>query len=335
MTNVLLTCAGRRNYLVSYFRTAIEGRGQIFGADSRCDSPALSDVDRAFKVPPIEDPAYCDELLEICARYEVALLIPLNDLELPILAAAYSRFAAVGTTALVSAPAIVETCFDKWATFQFLTKHGIPTPRTYLSVESALAALNQGDLSFPVVLKPRWGSASIGVELACDARELELGFELAKNRLARTILATVIRSEASVLIQERLKGQEVGLDVINDLSGEHRSTCARLKLGMRAGETDRARTLDTPEFSELGARIGRSLGHRGILDCDMFIEGGSLSVLEMNPRFGGGYPFSHAAGANVPGALVRWLKGETVCEEWLKVSPGVTAAKCDGLVLIK
>lgn len=262
-------------------------------------------------------------------------MVPLNDLELPILADAYARFAAVGTTALVSAPEVVETCFDKWATARFLSQHRIPTPQTHLSVESALKAWESGELTFPVVLKPRWGSASIGVELAYEPRELELGFELAKKRLGRTILASASRSEASVLIQEKLEGQEIGLDVINDLSGQYRSTCARVKLGMRAGETDRARTVDTVELSELGRRIGEGLGHRGILDCDMFICDGKLSVLEMNPRFGGGYPFSHAAGANIPGALVRWLKGESVSEEWLKVSPGITAAKCDGLVLIK
>ncbi len=35
--NVLLTCAGRRNYLVHYFREALAGRGQVYAADAKVD----------------------------------------------------------------------------------------------------------------------------------------------------------------------------------------------------------------------------------------------------------------------------------------------------------
>lgn len=335
MSNVLLTCAGRRNYLVDYFRSALGRTGKVFGADSRCDAPVLQKVDKAFQVPAIDHPSYCEQLLELCAKHQVSLLVPLNDLELPLLAREQERFADVGTKVLVSDPAVIETCFDKWATSLFLARHEIPAPLTYLRPQTAREALEQRLIDFPVVLKPRWGSASIGVELAHDLRELELGYELAKRRLSRTILASVSATEDCVLIQEYLRGEEMGMDVVNDLSGRHVSTLAKVKLGMRAGETDRARTVKSAEISALGAALGRCLGHVGILDCDLFATLGSLRVLEMNPRFGGGYPFSHAAGANVPAALLEWQRGNEVPEEWLQVVPGVTAAKCDGLVVFE
>ena len=35
--------------------------------------------------------------------------------------------------------------------------------------------------------------------------------------------------------------------------------------------------------------------------------------IEINPRFGGGYPMSHAAGADYPGMLIKeYLLGETL-----------------------
>lgn len=34
-------------------------------------------------------------------------------------------------------------------------------------------------------------------------------------------------------------------------------------------------------------------------------------MLEMNARFGGGYPFSHMAGVDLPQAIVNWLLGKT------------------------
>ena len=64
-----------------------------------------------------------------------------------------------------------------------------------------------------------------------------------------------------------------------------------------------------PDLEETGFRIGEALGHICNLDCDIFESGGRFYLLEMNPRFGGGYPFSHMAGANYPAAIVAWLEG--------------------------
>ena len=124
--------------------------------------------------------------------------------------------------------------------------------------------------------------------------------------------------ERAVLIQERIGGQEYGLDVVNDLDGRHVTTFARCKLAMRAGETDRAVTVETFELDRMGAAIGERLGHAGNLDCDVFLADGRLYVLELNPRFGGGYPFSHAAGADLPAALIAWASGKAPDPRWLR-----------------
>ena len=110
--------------------------------------------------------------------------------------------------------------------------------------------------------------------------------------------ASASDAEHPVLIQELIIGEEYSLDVVNDLDGRHVATFARCKLAMRAGETDRAVTVDREELHRLGAAIGGQLGHAGNLDCDVLAAQDRMYVLDLNPRFGGGYPFSHAAGAN-------------------------------------
>ena len=334
--NILLTSAGRRNYLVEYFQEALRGQGKVFAADAKSSAPALQEADGVFLVPPIGHKHYLEALLEFCQQQQIALLVPLNDLELPYLAAAKDRFAAVGTTVVASSPEIIGRCFDKWETHRFLRAQGVLTPKTYLSLGEAQDAIAAGELTFPLVLKPRWGSASIGLEFPQDVEELELSFELSQRRLARTALATVSESDYdhAILIQEFIVGDEYGLDIVNDLSGRYVTTFVKQKLGMRAGETDSAVTVASEPLQELGETLGRTLGHIGNLDCDVFLTEKGAWVIELNPRFGGGYPFSHVAGANLPAALLAWARGEAPDPLWLQNEVGVMSSKFSRLMLI-
>jgi carbamoyl-phosphate synthase large subunit len=333
--NVLLTCAGRRNYLIAYFRQALAGRGRILGADANPDAPALLEADGAYVLPPVDDPDYIRRLLKLCVQESVEVLVSLNDFELPLLANAQERFVEIGVQPIVSSPEVIAVCADKWRTFCFLVANKLSTPMTYTSLREALAAVEEGRLSFPVIVKPRWGTGSIGIDFPSDEKELCLSYELARSRIGRTALARASASDPvrCILIQERLTGAEFGVDVVNTLTGDLAAVFVRRKLGMRAGETDRAETVDNAAVTEVGRRLSEGLRHVGNLDCDVFVDGEDVKVLEMNPRFGGGYPFSHAAGADIPAAILAWARGEPPDPSWLRTEPGVTAAKCDRLVV--
>ena len=332
--NVLLTCSGRRNYMVEYFRAALDWRGQVYAADCSKDAPSLHETDRAFVVPQVTHPEYIEHMLTLCRANAVQLVVPTNDLELPGLARHRERFRAQGTVAVVSSPEVIDTCFDKWATSRFLESCGIACPRTYLTVREAQNALDRQEIALPLVIKPRWGSASIGIVHVERADELAPAYHLIKQQLASTILAEASSRDLdhAVLVQQCLLGQEYSLDVVNDLDGRYVTTFARRKLAMRAGETDRAVTVELPEFDRVGATIGQKLSHTGDLDCDVFLVEDRLYVLELNPRFGGGYPFSHAAGADLPAALIAWASGAAADPLWLRPRPGVASAKTDRLV---
>ena len=237
--NVLLTCAGRRNYLVDYFREALAGRGQVFAADVNRDAAALQEADHGFAVPPVAAPEYVEALVAICQRHRVGLLIPLSDLELPILARERDRFADIGTRAVISSPRVVDLCWDKWASVDFLRQCRLAAPATFVDLAEARRALRAGEVQFPLVVKPRWGTASIGICYAEDEEDLVSAYRLLGRHLSRTSLAQAGAGDPdrSILVQERLEGQEHGLDVINDLNGDHVGTLARRKLTMRAGET--------------------------------------------------------------------------------------------------
>ena len=118
--------------------------------------------------------------------------------------------------------------------------------------------------------------------------------------------------------------------------GNHVAVSVKQKLAMRAGETDKAVTVDLPEVRELGATIGRNLHHIGNLDVDIMQRAnGDYCVLELNPRFGGGFPFSYEAGVNLPLAIIKWLCGEEVPADMLQPEYGRMFAKNDYLMEVK
>jgi carbamoyl-phosphate synthase large subunit len=333
--NVMLTCAGRRSYSVEVFKEAVGNGSRVFACDSSADAPALQTADKAFIVPRIDHEDYIDVLLAICDDHQIGLLVPALEPELLLLAMNRARFLAVGTVPLVSAPEIIATCCDKLATSNFLSNCGLGVPHTFDSLDAARAALSRGNIAFPLVIKPRWGVSSIGIQFPEDDEELELSYSLTRKQIERSFLAefSAADPQRSILIQERLIGQEYGLDVINDLNGSYVCTFIRRKIRMRAGQTDQAVTARDDRLEMIGELIGERLSHVGILDCDAFVTNHGCYVIDMNPRIGGGYPFAHLAGANLPAALIAWASGQQADPAWFGIEPNVAASRFDSFVV--
>lgn len=333
--NILFTCAGRRTYLLKYFKENLSEGDKIVATDMQLSAPALQVADVKLQVPSVYDPQYVDITLNICQEHQIDALISLNDLELPILAENKHRFESVGVNVLVSDTKVIDICFDKYKTAQWAASLGLNVPKTYIRLADAKRALANGDILFPLFMKPRWGSGSIGLESIADMEELDVYYHLLMKKIKKTILATASVGDEYIMIQEKLTGKEFGLDVMNDLEGNHVAVSVKRKLAMRAGETDKAITVDLPEVREMGSIIGRNLKHIGNLDVDIMQRAnGDYCVLELNPRFGGGFPFSYEAGVNMPLAIIKWLKGENVSANMLKPAYNRMFAKNDYLMEI-
>jgi carbamoyl-phosphate synthase large subunit len=280
-----------------------------------------------------EGSRYLDAMLGVCREYDVALLLSLHDLEAPILSRNKSSFESIGTTVVVSSPAVIDTCLDKYKSYEFCMAAGLMTPRTYLDRAAAEEAIAAGEVTFPLVIKPRYGLGSAHVQFCDDARELRFFYEyLSRHVPAPEIAGCDGRSASRLIVQERIEGDEYGLDVVNDLSARYAACFVKRKFTMRGGETDEAETVQDSTLEALGRRIAEALGHVGALDTDVLVKGDVAYLLEMNPRFGGGYPFSHAAGANVPAAILAWTRGESPDARWLRIRAGVRSIKDIGIL---
>jgi carbamoyl-phosphate synthase large subunit len=327
--NVLLTSVGHRNYLVKYFREALLQNGKVIATNTVPDTSGMLEADIACVVPSALDANFIEILLEVCRINEVQLLFSLHDWEAPFIAAQEKRFAEAGVKLGVSTPRVLETGLDKFATWQFCRHHRINAPVTMVDERELVRILKNRSVEFPLILKPRRGQGSLGLYVVHNETELAAALLLLRGQVAsfRDNNLSARDGVHSVIIQEYIKGDEYGLDVVNDLDGRFRACLVKRKFAMRAGETCEAESVNNPALEEFGATIGRALGHVGMLDVDVMVRNGQPYLLEFNPRFGGHYPFSHLAGANVPAALVAWASGEEANPEWLRVRPGVRAIK--------
>ena len=312
--NVLLSAVGRRAYLVNYFKEVVHPLGgKVFATNTHAGATGFLEADQSWVVPPsASTEEFIEVMVRLCRENQIRLLFSLHDWEAPVIAAHRQRFLDVGTIPVMGSAEVLSVCLDKYRTVCQAKELGVPVPQTFLSLEEVEAAL-QGGLSFPLVVKPRWGQGSVGLFQVHAPEELRAAYQLSRIQAERfaKICPGVDPDQPQVLIQAFIPGEEYGCDIVNDLDGKFRRAFVKRKFDMRSGETDIAESVSRPDIEALGETIAKWSRHLGCMDSDFIVsEAGIPYLIELNPRFGGGYPFTHCAGANIPQACVRWASGD-------------------------
>ncbi|MBQ7680373.1 MAG: ATP-grasp domain-containing protein [Butyrivibrio sp.] len=304
--NILILSAGTRNKVVEAFRETLAqdaaerpgGGGRVIATDASGLAPALYAADAAYVVPRIDAPGYIDRILEICRKEQITGLFSLIDPELSLIAKERERFGEIGVTPVVSSYALCEASLDKERMAHIFREQGLRTAQNYLTYEDYERAAAAGDpgTALPVFVKPRHGSASIGINFIPDS----------------TLLRALCATDGDLMIQSCMHGQEYGADVYIDLiSGRCTQIFLKKKIKMRAGETDKSVSVKNPALFRTIAAFVERAGFRGMIDIDLFLNpDGVWYFSEVNPRFGGGYPHAYACGVNFPRAVLHNLRGE-------------------------
>lgn len=326
--DILITSVGRRSYIVEYFKKELAGTGKVHACNSAY-TLGMKAADESFIAPEIYSDEYIDTLINYCKEHHIAAVLSLFDIDLLVLARNEQRFADAGVQLVLAPASFVEECNDKYRTAQLAHELGIKTPKTYKSLADVCTALNSGELNYPVLMKPRWGMASMGIFIAHDEQELEVFTKAAKREIANSYLKleTAYTPDEPLIYQELLHGKEFGLDIINDLEGNFQAVFAKQKVAMRSGETDLGLTVKPEPFLETAKKLAVHSKHRGILSADVFLVNDKVYLLEMNARISGHYPIAHLAGANYPKMLVHWLQNEEAPQECFNFQDGLYITK--------
>jgi carbamoyl-phosphate synthase large subunit len=305
MNSVLLSSAGRRISLLELFQNAAHSRGWgVIAGDCDALAPSLYLADKAVYLPRVTSDDYIPALLSIVEAYSVRLIVPTIDTELPVLAANADCFLGVGCRVLISSPDFVAICADKWVMAAQFSQRGIATPAGWLPSARAGAA-------FPkrLFIKPRDGSASANT-YNVDRENLEQILPLVPN----------------AIIQEELQGAEITIDALIDFDGKPLHYVPRVRLRTLAGESIQGRTISDREIRHWLVKcltVAADMGARGAITLQAFLNSNGPVLTEINPRFGGGFPLGHAAGAHYPEWILQLLEERTLQPRLGDYSPDV------------
>ena len=130
---------------------------------------------------------------------------------------------------------------------------------------------------------------------------------------------------------------EYTVDAYYDRAGTLSCLVPRQRLEVRDGEVSKGVTRKDHVYAYLLDRLRTLPGARGCLTLQLFAKTQPLrfAALEINPRFGGGFPLSYAAGAHYPGWLIdEYLLGKEVAffDGW---EPNLLMLRYDAQVLVR
>jgi carbamoyl-phosphate synthase large subunit len=311
MTTFLVSSAGRRGALVDILKSVAlrRGGGSVVAIDASPLSAAGHLADHFETVPRVDSQDFVESVVDVVSRNAVDVIIPTIDSEIGPYAENRERFAQQGADVWAPSTESAQLTFDKWNLFNWMTEHDVPTVETFQAEDPRWRNM-QG----PVVAKPRSGSSSSGIRLSSSVDELPSDLP------------------HDYIVQAKATGVELTVDFGVDRNGRFLGAVSRQRLEVRAGEVSKSVTVRNPEAERIAEALATELpGMYGVANVQLFLDPDTdrAKVIEVNPRFGGGYPLTHAAGADFITAMLESNPPRLTWEE------GLTMLRYDSAVFVQ
>ena len=300
--NIIITSAGQRVALVRDFKETLVrfyAEAKVFTTDMNPElAPAAYVSDGCFEVLRVTDENYISQLLDICKKNEIGMIVPTIDTELLVLAENKKLFNDNDIIVCVSDLDFIKVCRDKRNTGDFLEKHNIRVPK----------AVDKYNPTFPLFAKPYDGSLSTNLHYIKNAEELTQD----------------ILDDPKLLFMEYIDKEtykEYTIDMYYGTDNCVKCIVPRERIKIRAGEINKGRTVKCPLMDYIKERLDKIEGCIGCICIQVFFNPLTEDVvgIEINPRFGVGYPQSYAAGGNYPEMLIKeYFLGEKIAyiDDW-------------------
>lgn len=302
MNNILITSAGQRVSLVKAFQKEIRKidiNNKVYTVDlNPILAPACHISDGYKSIDRVTAPNYTSNLLSICKEWNIKMIIPTIDTELLVLSENIDLFLNEGIYPIVSGVEFIRACRDKRIINDFFIKRNIDIPRP----------INKNSPTFPLFIKPYDGSLSKDIFLINSKTELT-DYHLSNPKLM--FMEYIDHKEYD----------EYTVDTYYDTNNNLKCVVPRKRIFVRAGEVNKGVTNKNEIVSYVNEHLGHIDGAIGCLTMQFFFNQETKRIIgiEINPRFGGGFPLSYLSGANYPRFLIEeYILGKDidVFEDW-------------------
>jgi len=317
-TNILITSVGTRVSLVRIFKTELQllfPDSKVYTVDVNPEfSPGCRVSDGYFKVPSVSDEEYIPKLLKIAIENKVRLIIPTIDTCLLTLSENIEKFKKHHIFILVSDSSLIRMFNNKKLTNDFFESKNIAVARLF----------SKTNYELPIYIKPIDGSGSL------DNFIVRLHDELHHYHF---------RNERLLFFEylDHNLHSEFTIDMYFDKNSKLKSLVPRQRLEVRQGEVKKAITKET-FFCPIIWNIFKDInGLRGCVTLQIFVNHATNKIfgIEVNPRFGGGFPLTYLAGANFPKWILQeYLLDNVEIPEYHDWKKNLLMLRYDGEVLV-
>ncbi|UTV39264.1 ATP-grasp domain-containing protein (plasmid) [Ensifer adhaerens] len=220
-------------------------------------------ADDFIKMPRVSAPDLWQQTEELLSAHGVDIVVPSLDETLVGWAERREHFSALGIHIILSDAETVAIFQDKWRTYEFFRRAGIPTPATSLTQDHW-------------VVKPRLGRGGKGI-----------------------YMGDVPQDMTDMISQEFIKGTEYTCDCFFDRNNEPVYIVPRKRDSVVDGKSLKGITVRHERIDAHIRRIGSQIPLRGPVNfqCIETAEG-ELFFIECNPRIAGGMALGFAASEN-------------------------------------
>lgn len=316
--NILITSAGRRVSLVKAFQKELKSRfphAKIYAADAVPSiSAACQAADGYFQAPRVTDKDYSSFLIEKCLELGIKLIVPTIDTELQVLADNREVFSRAGITALVCDESFISKCRNKRKTHKFFTDYGIQVAQEY----------SKKDYKLPLFIKPVDGSRSQSIYLIRSENELQ-DFHFDNEKLM--FLQYLDHDDF----------EEFTCDLYYDRDSHLRCVVPRKRIEVRSGEVNKGLTVKNDLVDLIRESLPVIPGAIGCLTSQFFRhkETGETYGIEINARFGGGFPLTYLSGANYPAWIIdEYFMDKPVGDQFDCWEPNLLMLRYDAEILV-
>jgi hypothetical protein len=167
----------------------------LIGMDYFSDTIGSFWVDKNYVLPDIlnksiKEKDWIENIINIINVEKINILFIGVDFELRLFAK-YKLYIENNTSCIVivSDEKTIQIADDKYETYKFLKENGLYYPKTYLK-EDIKIAINNKDVTFPLIIKPRNGYRSINVFIVSNLKELNEKLEIIPNPIIQEYIGS-------------------------------------------------------------------------------------------------------------------------------------------------